>query len=54
MRGGAVKLPVWLLELGGVALVVAGVALWSLAAALIVAGVALLLVAHPVPIGGQR
>lgn len=53
-RGVAVKFPVWLLELGGAALVVAGVAMWSLAAALVVAGVALLLVAHPVTLGGQR
>lgn len=44
------KVPVWLLELGGMALVVAGVAMWSLALALVVAGVALLLAAHPVPV----
>ena len=44
------KVPVWLLELGGMALVVAGMAMWSVAVALIVAGLALLLAAHPLPV----
>ncbi len=37
------------LELAGAALIVAGVALWSVPVALVVAGVLCLLVAHPIP-----
>lgn len=39
-----------LLEVAAVALIVAGVALWSLPVALIVAGVAVWLIAHPIAI----
>lgn len=39
-----------LLDASGAALVVAGIALWSVPAALIVAGLAVLLIAHPIPI----
>jgi len=36
------------LDIAGAALVVAGIALWSIPAALIVAGLAALLAAHPI------
>ena len=44
------RIPTWALELAGAVLVVAGVAMWSVAVALIVAGLALLLAAHPLPV----
>lgn len=43
-----------LLDGVGAALVVAGVALFSIPAGFIVAGIAVLLVAHPIPIRGRK
>lgn len=42
------------LDAAGAALVVAGVALWSVPAGLVVAGVAVLLIAHPITIRRSR
>lgn len=42
------------LDGAGAALVVAGVALWSIPAALIVAGVAVLIIAHPITVRRKR
>lgn len=43
-----------MLDAAGAALVVAGVALWSIPAALIVAGAAVLLIAHPITVRRSR
>ncbi|UUE19333.1 hypothetical protein [Microbacterium sp. J1-1] len=43
-----------LLDAAGAALIVAGLALWSIPVALVVAGVAVLLIAHPIPIRRSR
>lgn len=42
------------LDAAGAALVVAGIALWSIPAALIAAGAAVLLIAHPITIRRSR
>jgi len=38
----------------GAALIVAGIALWSIPAALIAAGIGVLLIAHPIPTRGPK